>query len=204
MIGWAEVAAFNLALLAAWCAPGPAMLYFLKTALSSGRSAGMAAGAGTATAAAMWTLAALLGLDALFALFPWAYGALKLFGAGYLFWIAWTTWRGAGAPIGADPAARRRAFRGGLILNLGNPKAVLFAAAVLVVIFPPDMGAAGIAFVALNHLALELVLYAALAAAIATPTVSRRYLALKPWLDRGAAVVMGALGLRLLLERDPA
>ena len=201
MIGWPEIAAFNLALLAAWSAPGPAMLYFLKTALSSGRAAGMMAGAGTALAAALWTLAALLGLDALFALFPWAYTAMKLFGAAYLFWIAWTTWRGADAPLAADPEARRRAFRGGLILNLGNPKAVLFAAAVLVVIFPPGMGAAGIALVALNHLALELALYGSLVLAVTTPAVSRRYLALKPRLDRGAALVMGALGLRLLADR---
>ena len=201
MIGWAEFLAFNLALLAAWSTPGPAMLYFLKTALSSGPAAGMAAGAGTAVAAALWTLAALLGLDALFTLFPWAYGAMKSLGAIYLFYIAWTTWCGADTPLGADPAARTRAFRGGLILNFGNPKAVLFAAAVLVVIFPPDMGAAGIAFVALNHLALELVLYGILCLVVTAPAISRRYLALKPHLDRGAALVMGALGLRLLLDR---
>ena len=204
MIGWEHILAFNLALLAAWSAPGPAMLYFLRTALSSGRSAGMAAGAGTAVSAALWTLAALLGLDALFTLFPWAYAALKVFGAGYLFWIAWSTWRGANEPIGSQPGLRTKAFRGGVLLNLGNPKAVLFAAAVLVVIFPPDMGSVGIAVVTINHLLLELLLYALLSAVLTTRTVSERYLALKPHLDRGAAVVMTALGLRLLLDRSSA
>lgn len=197
--------AFNAALLAAWIAPGPAMLYALRTALVSGRAAGFAAGVGLGAVASLWTLAALLGLDALFEAFPWAYAALKTAGALYLIWIAWGTWRAAGRPVaepGADAARHvRRAALNGALLNVGNPKSVLFAAAVLVVIFPPDLGAAEMAVVTLNHFGLEVLLYGALAAAVSTPAMSRRYLAFKAWLDRVSAAVMGALGLRLLFER---
>jgi threonine/homoserine/homoserine lactone efflux protein len=197
--------AFNAALLAAWIAPGPAMLYALRTSLAHGRAAGIAAGAGLGAVASLWTLAALLGLEALFTLFPWAYTVLKVGGALYLIWIAVQTWRSAGAPVsgGGPDSARRlgRAAARGALLNIGNPKSVLFAAAVLVVIFPPGLSAGEMGIVTLNHFLLEVLLYGILAAVVSTPAVSRRYLALKLWLDRGSAAVMGALGLRLLIER---
>ena len=201
MIGPVEIGAFAAVLLAAWAAPGPAMLYALRTSLASGRAAGLSAALGLAIVASGWTLAALLGLEGLFALFPWAYGTLKIAGAVYLMWIAWRTWRSADEPVELGATVRRRAFRGGLLLNLGNPKAVLFSAAVIVMVFPPNLGAFEIALVCAIHFALELALYALLAAAVTAPVVSRRYLPAKPWLDRGAAIVMGALGLRLVASR---
>ena len=87
--------AFNLALLAAIASPGPALLYALRMTLGGGRAAGIATGCGLAVMAATWTLMALLGLDGLFRLFPWAYTAFKIAGALYLLYVAWTTWRGA-------------------------------------------------------------------------------------------------------------
>jgi threonine/homoserine/homoserine lactone efflux protein len=200
-----HILAFNAALLAAWIAPGPAMLYALRTSLAYGRAAGIAAGVGLGAVACLWTLAALLGLDALFAMFPWAYTVLKVGGSLYLIWIAVQTWRSAGAPVGTEgPDTVRRLVRAaarGALLNIGNPKSVLFAAAVLAVIFPPGLTAGEMAFVTLNHFGLEVALYGMLAAVVSTPAVSRRYLALKLWLDRVSAAVMGGLGLRLLLDR---
>jgi threonine/homoserine/homoserine lactone efflux protein len=127
-------------LLAAMASPGPAFVYAL--AYGGNRRVSRRAsppGPGWALVAALWTGAALLGLDAVFRLFPWAYGALRVAGAAYLIWIAVQTWRAAGTPPQARaPAAHAGPFAAGLLVNLGNPKSVLFAAAVLVVIFPPD------------------------------------------------------------------
>ena len=198
----AQLLAFNGALLAAMAAPGPAALMAVRASLAGGRAAGIATGLGLATIAAGWTLAALLGLDALFALFPWAYGAARLAGAGYLLWLAWGLWRDARRPVGAAPPRTGRArVVEGMLVNLANPKSVLFAAAVLVVIFPAEMSLAARLTVALNHFVLEAIVYAALATALSTPAARAGYLRLKARFDRIAAVVLGALGLRLLLER---
>lgn len=196
-----HVLAFNLALIAAWASPGPAMLVALRATLAGGRVAGMATGAGLALVAALWTLAALAGLEGAFRLFPWAYAALKLAGALYLLHIAWSTWRHAARPVGQGGPPGRRAFLDGVLVNLANPKSVLFAAAVLVVIFPPGLGWPEKAAIALNHVGVELVAYGGLAAAVGSRAVAARYLRAKAVLDRGAAVVLGALGLRLLLDR---
>ena len=68
----AEFIAFNLTLLAALAAPGPALLYALRQSVAGGFAAGVATGAGLATMAAVWTGTALLGLNAVFAVVPWA------------------------------------------------------------------------------------------------------------------------------------
>lgn len=200
-IDLAHLIAFNLTLLAAIASPGPALLVAIRTTLASGRRAGVATGAGLGTMAATWTLLALLGLDGLFQLVPWGYMAAKGAGALYLLHIAYRTWKGARAGIADRARPARHAFRDGFLINLLNPKSVLFAAAVLVVIFPAGLGPWEMAIVVGNHLAVELAFYAALAAAMSSETVRGRYLAAKRHLDRGAALLLGALGLRLLVDR---
>lgn len=197
-----SLVAFNLVLLAAIASPGPSLLFLVRTTLANGRRTGMITGAGLATMAALWTGMALLGLNGIFALFPWAYLVLKSAGAAYLLWIAVQTWRHARAPIGsAPPPSARNAFVSGLLVNLANPKSVLFAGAVLVVIFPPALGAGEKAIIFLNHLAVELIVQPALALLLSTAAIRARYLRAKPLLDRIAAAVLGALGIRLLLDR---
>ncbi len=199
----ANLIAFNLTLLAAMASPGPAMLLAIRATLTGGRAHGIATGFGLGTMAAAWTGLALLGLDALFALFPWAYMAMKLAGALYLMWIAYGMWRDARRPIAAAPGPlpRHRAFITGLSVNLANPKSVIFAASVLVVIFPAGLGAAEKTLIVANHLVIEWIAYTLFALALSTGPARDGYLRLKPLLDRLAAALLGALGVRLLLDR---
>ena len=197
----ADLIAFNVVLAAAIAAPGAALLYFIKTTVASGRAAGIATGIGLGTAAALWTLAALMGLEAVFTLFPWTYTALKIGGALYLIWIAVQTWRHAKEPLGDAPAPRGKAILSGLALNFGNPKSMLFAAAVIVVVFPQGLAPLDIAIIVMNHWLLELAFYSLFAVLLSTSPARRGYLRLKPLLDRVAATLLGALGLRLILEK---
>lgn len=199
-----HLVAFNLVLLAAMASPGPALLLALKTTLASGRLAGIVTGMGLGTMAAIWTSMGLLGLDVVFTLFPWAYVILKTAGALYLLYLAWGMWRDARQPVAApahDTPRLRRAYVTGFLVNVGNPKSVLFASAVLVVIFPQGLTLADKGLIVLNHLAVEWVVYALFALALSTAPARAGYLALKPAIDRIAALVLGALGLRLLLSK---
>ena len=200
-MSWESLLAFNLVLIAAIASPGAALLYFIKTTVASGRAAGMATGLGLGTAAALWTLAALMGLETLFALFPWTYTFLKIAGALYLIWIAVQTWRHARDPLPAAPARHGKSAMAGFLVNAGNPKSMLFAAAVIVVVFPQGLTAPQIALIVANHFVVELAFYALFAFALGSGPARRGYLGLKPVLDRIAATLLGALGVRLLLER---
>lgn len=192
---------FNLALFAAMASPGPALLVAIQTTLGNGRAAGIAVGAGLAVMAACWTLMALLGLEVVFGLFPWAYVAVKSIGAVYLIYIAWKMWVNARAEIQTTTRPAKYAFRQGLMVNALNPKAVVFAAAVLVVIFPKNMTMIENGIVIFNHLFVEIAFYSMLAVSMSTQVVRDKYLKAKVYIDRGAAIVLGALGLRLLVGK---
>ena len=197
----AHLIAFNLTLLAALASPGPALMFALRQSISGGRSTGIATGAGLALMAACWTAAALLGLEVVFALVPAAYLAMKIAGAAYLIWIAIHVWRDATRPVAEAAHPGRRAFLGGVLVNLLNPKSVLFAAAVLVVIFPPGLTLADKALIVANHFLVELAIYSGFAILLTTRPARAGYLRLKPAIDRAAALILGALGLRLLIDR---
>ncbi|MEM7440601.1 MAG: LysE family transporter [Pseudomonadota bacterium] len=162
---------------------------------------GLATGAGLGLMAATWTGVALVGLDIVFQIVPWAYLALKISGAIYLLWLAWGMWHAADTPVAAGATRPGNAFFGGILVNLANPKSVLFASAVLIVIFPAGLTAWEKFAIVGNHFVVEFVVYAAFSAALSTPAARGAYLRAKGWLDRGAALILGALGLRLLFQR---
>ena len=195
------IIAFNIALLAAIASPGPAFLMSIRTSIVKGKLSGIRLGIGLGFMASMWTFAALLGLESVFRIFPWAYTTMKILGAGYLLYIAYNTWKGATQPVSSDARVADRAFLDGLLLNLANPKSVLFAAEVLVVIFPPDLSLAEKALIVLNHFVVEVICYSLIALVMSSKSVSGAYMSAKRYLDRLAAVVMGGLGIRLLLDR---
>lgn len=200
---WTHLVAFNVTLLAAIAAPGPSLLYLTRTSMAHGRRAGIMAAFGLAVMAAAWTLAALLGLQVLFEVFPWAQIAMKTAGGAYLIWIAVRTWRSADTPLDAAPdVASHKHFIGGVLVNLSNPKSILFAGAVIVAIFPPVLSVGEKTTILFNHLAVELLIQPALAILLSTVAVRARYLGAKSTLDRIAGTVMGGLGLRLLLDRQ--
>ncbi len=193
--------AFNIALLAAFVSPGPALLVAVCTTLSSGRRAGIAVGCGLGLVAATWTMMALLGLEAVFRLVPWAYATAKIAGAIYLLYVAYKMWIGAKNDIETEIKPAKHAFRQGMMINILNPKSVLFAAAVLIVIFPADMTLLENAAVVLNHVVVEILLYTLLAVALGTQSVRKRYLRAKLYLERFSAIVLGGFGLRLVADR---
>ena len=180
-----------------------ALIYALRVSIVEGRRAGILTGIGLGLVAAMWTGLALLGLDRVFALVPFAYGALKIGGALYLLWVAWKTWRDARAPLSEAARSVRpgRSLLRGAAINLANPKSVLFAAAVLIVIFPADLPAPAMAVIVLNHLAVEVAFYTILATVLSRPAARAAYLGAKTVLDRIAGAVLAALGLKLLFSR---
>lgn len=201
---WEQLLAFNLALFVAIASPGPALLMATHTSASRGRAAGVAAGVGLGLMAAIWTMMALLGLAVVFELFPMVYIGAKIAGGAYLLFLAYKMWRNASAPINARIPPARHAFRQGFLVNLLNPKSVLFAAAVLVAVFPAGLSVGESFVIVINHFLVEVAFYTTLAFCMSTQVVSKRYMQAKVYIDRGAAIILGALGIRLVLSRGEA
>ncbi len=194
-----DLVAFNFALVVAIVSPGPALLVAIQTTLSAGRRAGIATGYGLGLMAATWTMLALFGLEAIFRLVPWAYTTTKAIGMIYLFYIAWNMWAGARKKVVPASMTARNSFVRGILVNALNPKSVLFAGAVLVVIFPKDMTIFENAAIVFNHLVVEYIFYSVLAICMGSRIARDAYLGAKVFIDRTASLILGALGLRLLV-----
>ena len=78
---------------------------------------------------------------------------------------------------------------------------MIFAALVLVVIFPPDLTLAQKPLIVANHMVVDWIAYGLFALALSTKPARDGYLRFEPSLDRLAAAVLGGLGLRLLTDR---
>ena len=123
-------AGYCIACLLLAATPGADMAVFLSRTLAGGRMQGFAAQAGANVGLMLHTVAAALGLSALLAASAEAYQAVKIVGALYLLWLAFHALRhGAALKLQAGGRASggiRAAFLNGLLINLTNPKIVLF------------------------------------------------------------------------------
>ena len=122
-----------MAILAA--TPGPSNLFAIANGMSRGRKAVLLGVAGMNTATLIWYLAAALGLGALALAFPQAVKVLIVVGALYLVWLAVKAIRSAFAAAGglghATIHATRSAYWDSFLVQITNPKILLFFGAVL-------------------------------------------------------------------------
>ncbi|MBW7921809.1 MAG: LysE family translocator [Rubellimicrobium sp.] len=191
------VSTLSLAILS----PGPGMIAATQTAFARGRAAAMPYGIGLAAGASLWALFAILGLAIVFQIVPALYLALKLAGGLYLLWIARAMWLGASGPLPEAAGGRfGRGFFGGVMLNLSNPKPALFYSALFVAVFPGPLTHLGRGTIYAAALGTELTWYVIVTAIMSTAIMRARYIAARGWIDRGAAAIIAALGIMLLVE----
>lgn len=127
--------AFLGACLLVAASPGPSTMLIIKQSLRSKR-AGFMTVLGNETGVFVWGIVAAFGLTALLAASELAYDVMRLVGAAVLIVFGVQTlraaWKGTAHAVedGDGPAAARSgwaSYRSGLLLNLANPKAAIFA-----------------------------------------------------------------------------
>jgi threonine/homoserine/homoserine lactone efflux protein len=127
--------AFALTALVLAMVPGQGVAMVLRQSLIGGPRCAMASVLGNASGLLIWGTGAAVGLSQIFAHSVLAYDTLKYTGVAYLSYLALTTLvtlrRDGGAfDMGTSAATRTgAAFRLGLVTNLTNVKAAIFAVA---------------------------------------------------------------------------
>ena len=122
--------AYILACIVLAITPGPDMTLFIGRTLSHGRGHGVASLLGASMGNLVHTLLVVVGISALIAASPTGFLMLKVAGALYLLWLAWQAIR-HGSTFSLDSPKRKalslkRAFLSGLMVNILNPKIILF------------------------------------------------------------------------------
>ena len=191
--------------LLAVASPGPSTVLVIQTSAVAGRRGGLLAALAMMAGALVWATAALFGLQALFARFDWLYLAFRIGGAIYLIYLAIQLWRHARDPLPEIPAGmicRAGGWQGflrALLLQLSNPKIMVFFGSIFLSLLPANlpawMDATVLAIVAFN----EFVWFAILALLFSGGPARAFYRRAKFWLDRFMGGALALLGLRLAL-----
>ncbi|MEQ5778327.1 LysE family translocator [Thalassospira sp. NFXS8] len=133
--------------------PGNDMLFCLGQGIKSGPRAGLAASFGISTGALVHTLLAGLGLAALLAAHPVAFQMLRWAGISYLVWLAFQAFRNRNDTLKATETRKGsaiRAWRDGIVVNLLNPKIIVFVLAFLPQFVDPARGSVLLQFLLLG------------------------------------------------------
>jgi len=125
--------------------PGPNHLYIASRSIARGRRAGVAAGVGVEIGTLVHVALAAAGLSFVLATSGTAFTVVRLAGAAYLFLLAWRALRAGSAPgaDGVEHAVRgpRNELLQGMLVNLANPKVILFFVAFVPQFVDPERGA---------------------------------------------------------------
>ncbi|MER7169344.1 LysE family translocator [Micromonospora sp. NPDC000207] len=138
--------AFVVAVVILVIVPGPDMAFIITMGVGGGPLAGLSAAFGVAVGLAVHALAAILGFAAIFAVAPFLYDVLRWAGAAYLIYLAIRTWverddlTVVSNADGAATISHWQAFRKAAVVNLLNPKVILFNAAFLPQFVDPAAG----------------------------------------------------------------
>ncbi len=186
-------------------APGPNNLLSISNATRYGFRTACVAGVGRLLAFAVMIALAATGLAVVLQGSVLLFTAIKLAGAGYLFWLAWQLWRAGSLSGPADTRPQqglRELMRQELLVAAGNPKAILIFTAFLPQFVDtaqpvaPQFLQLGVAFLLLEWVAIGI--YAALGVQLkrwfATPRGQRVF-------NRSCSLLLGGAGLGLLLAR---
>src|SRR4051812_505 len=114
--------------------PGPAVLYVVTRSIEMGRGGGLASVAGITTGTVVFVGLAAAGLSSLLLASTTAFDAVRYAGAVYLVFLGARRLLGRGVDetdAEAPPRTRQRAYMQGIVVNLTNPKTIVFIFAFL-------------------------------------------------------------------------
>jgi threonine/homoserine/homoserine lactone efflux protein len=115
--------------------PGPAVLFAVAAGMTRGRRGAILATLGMNLAALVWFIGSALGLVVVASTAPWIFKIAGWIGVLYIAWLGIDALLGAFKREAAAPKALKApgvsVFRDGFVVQVTNPKALLFFTAVL-------------------------------------------------------------------------
>lgn len=138
------ILSFFLTSLVLTIAPGPDVMYVLSQSISKGRNYGIAAALGLSSGLLFHTTLLAFGISTMITAIPWLFQAIKIFGALYLLWIAYNVFKAPESfhlkesSVQVDSPIKN--VTQGLIMNISNPKVMLFFLALFPTFLNPSLG----------------------------------------------------------------
>lgn len=177
--------------------PGPDIFLITRFATRSRRHA-LAATLGILTGLLWWATLTVVGAAALLTAYPALLGLIQIIGGAWLLWLGQGMLRSGIAQLRShdtrvdDVAAvfgtPWQSYRQGVATNLSNPKVVLFFAAMIAPLLPPNPGVAVSAVAVLAIILSAGALFSVISLVISTRLMRTRLLQAGPGIDAAAGV----------------
>lgn len=196
------------ALLAGAISPGPSFVLVARIAMAKSRADGIAAALGMGVGGSIFSILALLGLQAVLTNVPVLYFLLKVFGGLYLIWLALRIWNSS-APIPTissqskgEQSKYRKSFLLALITQMSNPKAAVIYGSIFAALLPAEIPP--IMFFLLPPLVfmVETGWYLVVTFVLTSESPRAIYLKSQRFYDRVTATVLAGIGFRLVLSAE--
>src|SRR5690554_3439328 len=120
---------FSIATLALAVSPGPDNIFVLSQSLANGVKSGIATTVGLITGCVVHTTLLAFGVSAIITASAKVFYGIKILGAMYLLYLAYKVYRGTAAVSLSDKPMKKsyfELFKIGLVMNLLNPKVMIF------------------------------------------------------------------------------
>ena len=143
MISGETLLTFFTASLLVSMAPGPDNIFVLTQSAVHGRHAGLIVVLGLSTGLIVHTVAVAFGVAVIFQTSLVAFSVLKIFGACYLVYLAWKSFRSSGKEVQGGSESEVNLwglYRRGVIMNITNPKVSIFFLAFIPQFADPSRG----------------------------------------------------------------
>ena len=181
--------------------PGVNMLLISQLAASGQRRAACFAAVGITLVAFTWSMLAVLGVTAVFTVYPELRQAVQIAGGLFLMYVATRLWGSSAGSTGtvSEHLSPFAALRMGFLTNIMNPKSALFFGSVFAAALPespsPELMVAAVALAATNAFSWHMFL----AFALSQSRVQAAYARQSKRLGRIAGALVGAFGVHLLV-----
>lgn len=110
--------------------PGPDIIYVLVQSIANGKKHGIFTASGLVSGIIVHTTLVAFGISALIAASETLFFIIKLFGAGYLFFLAYKVYKSKGdvafSSEGVSQKSSLELFKQGFVMNVLNPKVTIF------------------------------------------------------------------------------
>lgn len=185
--------------------PGPDFLAVTYAAVTGSRRSAAVVALGVVIGNGLWAGAALLGVGALFALFPSLFMVIKTFGALYLLWLGVGLLRNARKPlpegnVGSLTGTYFKSFSRGLSTTMANPKAAIYYASALSSAAPADAGFILLSGMVLSVFVVAAVWFTIVVSALSNPKAASAFKRFKVYFESFFGSLLVAFGVRQLIS----
>lgn len=186
--------------------PGPNFTLITRLAASGARPAALGATLGFSVGATIYAVLSMTGLALIITQVGWLMKAIQIAGGCYLIYIglsAWFSRRPHGEARSDRPVAASagRGFRMGLIVELSNPKGIVFFVSFFALAVPMETPLWAKATILAGGFILEIVWYGAAALLLSTRPIRAVYDRFAIWIERAIGTLLAAFGARLIAEK---